>query len=291
MTLFLRTVQEDLETPCPVRHLFFANGEKIGPRDSELDHRANEYRKIVSIIIPHCTQMQYLEAELDALSFPATIHLPDLPNLRELRLVDQGLSVLAPLLGHLPNLEVLAIFNLVDSGLYTDNTYPPLDTAISVPTFHLRDLRLAQCNLTLAGRNWILSKSRNMDLGAVDNPQTRSDELAGLVPRFEKLTSLRISGSEWPWDSLLRNISTSLKSIAISYSKPGTTHLASRLNDASWLPKLETVKVYHWADADRFYGVKAEDITNGRRRLKAACAGRRVDFVWITEGEIWSDAK
>lgn len=309
MALFLRTVQEDLETPCPVLHLCFTNFEHSSPNDPGREHRINEYRRIASILIPHCSQMRYLEASLDALSFSPTTDLIDLPNLRELRVWKQGLLALAPLLAHLPNLEVLSAIKFGDSGLYADDTHPPLDN-IPMPTFRLRKLHLAQTDLTLAGCNWLLSSSRNMDRvvlqdihenaeslgtvihdsvlflfleGAGNSPHTGSDDLAGLVPRFKRLISLRISGGEWPWDSLLRNIIAPLKSIAISYSTSGITHLALRLDDRSWLPELETVTVHHWAVLDELWGFKAEDITNSRRRLEAACAGRRVEFVWTTE--------
>lgn len=296
-TLFLRTVQEDLEVPCPIRHLHFVN---LGNDSTRYD-----FRRIASIIVTQCTHIKILEAEADALSFSSFTELPELPelrNLRQLRVDYQGVDDIALLLSLSPNLEMLEARHLVRKpNASTLNNIPR-------PTFRLRRLRLSQCNINMDQYRWLLSSSSdsveflklqemNELAGAVANVIHDSvlalhleahagNTMTRIIPSFGNLTSLRIGGDYLPWDSVFQSIAAPLQSITIPYSEE-SIRLVSRLRDLSWLPKLESVTMYHYLDR-----LEVDGSQDDRRDLESVCESRCVELRWITvrNGD-WSETE
>ncbi len=246
--------------------------------------------------------------------------LPEFTHLRELRVSNQVLSSLAPLLHRLPILELLEIVCIIDDepprvtrvGAPLRAGLRPSMNGVPPPVFNLKTLRLSQCQLTLAECRWLFSSSNAIDYaqlqeiheysialgevigssvsrlhikGMMDVPQRGDPHLSQSLSLYTNLKALQISGKDWPWTQLLGSITSSLHAISISYSAPGTQALVSSLSDHAWQKDLETVTVYHWANVDYFYGIQQADVDAAKESLEVACGKRGIPLIWIKEGE------
>ncbi|KDQ16006.1 hypothetical protein BOTBODRAFT_186728 [Botryobasidium botryosum FD-172 SS1] len=306
--LLLRTAREDLGTPCPIQHLLFANHQSFT--------KEAEFQALATDLIICCTELQHLEGSF---SFAKSTPFPVFESLRELSVTDQLLHELAPLLQYLPNLESLNILCIIDpeqpravkTGTPLHDNLGAALKDIPPPRFSLKKLHLSQCEIPLSQWRWLLSSCtsiqhaqlqelkrgavhladvigpavRSLRLeGAMDHPQKGDQELANTLPAYINLTSLQINGGDWPWAQLLSDIKASLESFTISYSSAGVDNVTRVLSDSDWQPSLRCVEVYHWANVDYFYGVKASDVKDARAKMEHACARRSVKLCWITEG-------
>lgn len=307
--LLLRTVSEDIGQRAPIRHLKLMNWNNS---DSA------EFQRLAGILLSHSTNLRSLNSAFSSLStLPSS--LPMFDSLYQLELANETLPCFAPLLSRLPGLQILR-FLAVEASVNPPGVTPfgalpegdPLDE-FAPPMFKLRELRLSQCSLSFAQYEWLLASSTSIQFaelqelsnsaaglisiigasikslhlkGMRDVPQRGDEDLAQAVSCFTALTSLRVSGSDWPWTNLLADIRSSLTSITISYSASGCERLGQALLDHSWLRTLRSVTVDHWAGTDRFYGIKLADVNRARRSMESVCAKRGVLFIWTTDGAI-----
>ena len=273
---------------------------------------------MVSQLLVRCTNLRFLEGELGTIAFTPSTQLPTFESLQFLAVSNQSFTGLAPLMHCLPNLRTLDVLYFEDQNAPAVSLVgAPKDRGSApdfpAPTFQLDNLYLSQCDsLLFAHWKWLLSSSTSIKYaqlqeirdgsaalaevigpsvqslhlkGNLDAPQVGDEEIVQALPAFTNLKSLRISGRDWPWDVLYANIQSSLESFTISYSAPGADKLVLMLNDREWHNGITSITVHHWADADIFYSVRAEDVKNARKKLEDACARRSIPLIWITEGQ------
>lgn len=266
-----------------------------------------------------CVGLRYLYGEVGALVFPRKMQLPVFPALKCLRVSNQILRYLAPLLFRLPALEKLDVLYIDDEelpcaimvGAPLPDGLGPLE-GIPPPSFKLKTLHLSQTQLMAAQWRWLLETStaieyaqlqeiyesspalssvigphvKNLHIkGMMDAPQEGSPEMSQTIGLYTALSTLQVSGRNWPWSQLLRDINSPLETLAISYSKQGMEAVGRFLLDRSWQKQLQNVVVRHWVDTDHFYSIKASDAQAQRAMLAQACKARGISLTWIREGE------
>lgn len=306
--LLYRTIEAS-KKHCLIQHLHFSCYQR--------EELQSELQSMVSQLLVRCTNLCYLEGELGAIAFTSSTQLPTFESLQFLAISNQDFTGLAPLMHRLPNLRTLdVLYFKLESQPTVRRVGAPRDRGsvpdFPAPIFQLDSLYLSQCDsLSFSHWKWLLSSSTSIKYaqlqeirdgsaalaevigpavqslhlkGNLDAPQVGDEEMVQVLPAFTNLESLRISGRDWPWDVLYANIRSSLESFAISYSAPGADKLVLMLNDREWQNGITAVTVHHWADTDIFYGVRAEDVKNARKKLEDACAGRSIRLIWITEG-------
>jgi hypothetical protein len=259
-------------------------------------------------LLAFCTFLEVLEISSADLDYSEGGFPHDFVHLRELRLSDVNLRMLAPLITKCPNLRTLRVDDFQNfSGrlrLFPSGG-PPLGDSLSdipEPCYNLRELYLKDGMLTEEQALWLFSSSSDTleraSLAGIYSPALPSilkssvkflqleesdmhnAPLAGTLPEYTSLEALRLVGSDWPWASLFTDMTQPLRELSISWSPAGFAALAAALEQRSWQPTIRSIAAFFRDPAaGRLAEVEAHPVA---RQLKDICTARAVMLQWFS---------
>ncbi|KAJ6569037.1 hypothetical protein B0H19DRAFT_1065817 [Mycena capillaripes] len=291
-----RTLLSDTPGPRPIRDLIL--GPFIYPS------------KPVQLLTL-CTLLEVLEISSADLDYSEGRFPDDFIHLRELRLSDVNLSMLAPLITKCPNLRTLRVDDFQNfSGrlrLFPSGGPPPGDSLSDFPKpcCTLRELYLKDGMLTEEQALWLFSSSsatlEHASLAGIYSPalpiilkssvkflqleesDRHNTPLADTLPEYTSLVALCLVGSDWPWATLFTDMTQPLRELSISWSPAGFAALAAALEQRSWQPTIQSIATFFRDPAvERLAEVEAHPAT---RQLMDICTARAVMLQWVSTSE------
>jgi len=237
------------------------------------------------------------------------VHHPALSLLTELIIKDHTFFYIRSIFPACPNLKTLHL-RAVKGYLAEEVSSDVFSLLVSPPTFNLKELGVFETHLQVAHWSWLLSGCTNIKVLRLSGP---SDSLRGvielvaggvvdlylselcdtphfedlqstaqLLPAFTSLQSMRILGLSFPWEEVMRSLTSPLTNLAIDFSRGGCRQLSYILADSNWLPTLRAITIHLNSDV-LSRGLTILDLRRIKDGFAPAVRQRNIYIKWKVE--------
>ncbi|KAG1818550.1 uncharacterized protein BJ212DRAFT_1346187 [Suillus subaureus] len=293
LRLLLCTVRERFGGHCPTHTLQFMDRSM---RQSKV------HTTLAAEIVACCPELRYLAGEYGSLCFTSNMSLPEYPYLRGLKVSEQNLHLLAPLLSRLCNLESFEMFQGRDGDDLLEH-FPP-------PRFKLSTLSISYTELSPGLCKWLESSSQSIECLVVEGISASLGHLAKVIGGFVKkvhvktvgfytinsdletisslsgfagLRRLRVDGQMINKECLL-NLQLSLETLTFSEDFASMRTVLALLR-TNWQPSLQSLDVYRMTMSIYYSEEWIAATAEYRGELHSVCAARGLQLNWLSPEE------
>ncbi|KAG2144212.1 hypothetical protein DEU56DRAFT_790755 [Suillus clintonianus] len=293
--LLLRTVRsESFGGHCPAFALHF----RPSFPDFALIKDIRKFATLAGEIVVCCPKLLFLTGDCGLLDFTSTMSYPRYPFLTYLKVSEQNLKFLAPLLPHLCNLKSFEMLQSCgDSDMLNDCFEPP--------SFKLSKLSISRTKLSPGLCKWLFASSsesveslkveevgsnlqhlievmggsvRELHIKSMFHYETKSDpESIKVISGLAGLRRLRIDGWDFKTEHLL-NLQSSLETFAFSPYVARVRELRTLLQ-SGWQPSLQSLDLHLGPFSSlESWGVLERASRQWQDELTQTCAARGIQL-------------